>query len=86
MTDPPLKIHIDPDAIPKAISTPSPISKHWEKEIKGTLDKDIRLVVLGKTPVCVPSTWEHCMVVVAKADDSSSRRVFDLSPLNKYCV
>ena len=85
MTGPPLKIHIDPDAIPKAISTASPIPKHWEKAVKETLDRDTRLGVLGKTPVGVPSTWVHRMVVVAKAD-GSCRRVVDLSPLNKYCV
>ena len=49
------------------------------------MDRDIRLGVLGKTPVGVPSTWVHRMVVVAKAD-GSCRRVVDLSPLNKYCV
>ena len=85
MTGPPLKIHIKPDAIPKAISTASPIPKHGENEVKETLDRDIRLGVLGKTPVGVPSTWVHRMVVVAKAD-GSCRRVVDLSPLNKYCV
>jgi len=34
MTDPPLKIHIELDAIPKAISTAFPIPKHWENEVK----------------------------------------------------
>ena len=37
------------------------------------------------TPVGVPSTWVHHMVVVAKAD-GTCRRVVNLSPLNKYCV
>ena len=80
MTAPPLKTHTDPDAIPKAISTASPIPKHWEKEVKETLDRDTRLGVLGKTPVGVPSTWVHRMVVVAKAD-GSYRRVVVLSHL-----
>ena len=85
MTCLPLKIYIDPDDIPRTISTAARIPKHWEKKEKKTLDRDTRLGVLGKTPVGVPSTWVHRMVVVAKAD-GSCRRVVDLSPLNKYCV
>lgn len=85
MTGPPLKIHMDPEAIPHAISTAAPIPKHWEKEVKEKLDTDVRLGVLGKTPIGVPSTWVHRMIVVAKAD-GSSRRAVDLSPLNKFCV
>ena len=78
MTGLPLKVHIDLDAIPKAISTFSPILKHWENELKEILDRDTRLDVLGKTPVDVPSSWVHRMVVVAKAD-GSCRRVDDPS-------
>ncbi len=82
MTGPPLKTHFDPDAIPKAISTAFPISKYWENEVKETLGRNTRLVVLGKTPVGVPSTWVQRMVVVAKVD-GSCRKVVDLSPLKK---
>ena len=86
MTGPTLKIHIDSDAIPKAKSTASLIPKHWEKEVKETLDRDTRLGVLGKTPIGAPSTWVHRIVnVVAKAD-GICRKVVDHSPLNKHCV
>ena len=37
---PPLKIQIDPNAILKAISTASPIQKHWRNKVKETLDRD----------------------------------------------
>ena len=70
MTSPPLKTHIDPDAIPKAISTAFPVPKHWRNEVKETLDRYTRLGVLDKTPVGVPATWVYRMVVVAKADGS----------------
>ena len=41
----------------------------------------LELRMLGKTPVGVPSTWVHHMVVVAKAD-GGWRRVVDLSSLS----
>ena len=67
MTCLPLKIYIDPDDIPRTISTAARIPKHWEKKEKKTLDRDTRLGVLGKTPVGVPSTLVHRVVVVAKS-------------------
>ena len=75
MTGSPLKIHIDSEAIPKAISSASPIQKHQKSEIKETLDRDTRLGELGKTPVGVPSTLVRRMVVVAKADGSCRKVV-----------
>ena len=44
------------------------------------MDRDIRLGVLGKTPVGIPSTWVHCIVVVAKADGSCRRVVHHVKP------
>ena len=40
MTGPHLKIHIDPDSIPKVISIAPQIPKHWENEVKEALDRD----------------------------------------------
>ena len=69
-TGPPLKIHIDPDAIPRAISIAAAIPKHCVKELKQTLDRDTRLGVLGKTPTRVTSTWVDHMVLFAKVNGS----------------
>ena len=33
MTGPPLKIHIDPDAVPVAANTPTPVPRHWEGDM-----------------------------------------------------
>ena len=46
-----LKIHYDSDAIPKAISIAPPTTNNYENEVKETLDRDIRLDVLGKITV-----------------------------------
>ena len=73
----PLKIHIDPDAIPKAKSIASLIPKRWENEVKETLDRDTRLGVFCKTPVGVLYTWVHCMVVVANAVKSCLLLTFE---------
>ena len=85
MTGLSLKIHIDPDAIPRSICTAAPNPNNWEREVKQTLDRDARLGVPGKTPIGVPSAWVHRMVVVSKAD-GSCRRVVDVSLLNKFFV
>ena len=43
MTGPPLKIHVDPDAIPKALSTASSIPTRLKNEVKETFDRHIRI-------------------------------------------
>ena len=40
---------------------------------------------VSNTPISVPSTWVHRMVVVVKAD-GRCRRVVDRSPLNTFCI
>ena len=76
MTDPPLKI--DPDAISTAVLIP----KHWEKQLKETLDRDTWLEVVGKTLMvfhllgCIIWLWLPKLMVAAE----------ELSPLNMFCV
>ena len=38
MTGPPLEIHLDPNATPRYVSTPSTIPLHWQEKVKADID------------------------------------------------
>ena len=66
MSGPPMKIHVNPNAIPVAIHKPISISHHWQAQLKADLERDVKLGILEKVPMGVPTTWQSRMVVVAK--------------------
>lgn len=84
MEGPPVEIHVDPDATPKACHTPATIPIHWQQRVYNDLLRDEALGVVERVPYGEPVTWCHRMVVTRK-HDGSPRRTVDLSPLNKYC-
>jgi hypothetical protein len=84
MDGPPVEIHIDPEAKPKACHTPADIPLHWQQRVYEDLLRDEALNVIERVPYGEPVTWCHRMVVTRK-HDGSPRRTVDLSPLNKYC-
>ena len=84
MSGPPMKIHIDPKAIPIAGHKPIPIPHHWQEQVMADLDRDVKLGIIEKVPMGVPTTWQSRMVMVSKKTDKPMRTV-DLSPLNKHC-
>ena len=83
-TAPPIEIHMDPKATPKACHTPANIPVHWQKKVYEDLIRDEALGVVERVPYGEPVTWCHRMVISRKHDGSPRRRV-DLSPLNKFC-
>ena len=85
VTGPPLKLHVDPDAKPKAVHVPSAIPLNFEKEVQEQLLEDVRLGVLQQVPHGVPTPWTHRMVIARKAN-GKPRRVVDMSPINKVCL
>ena len=84
MEGPPVEIHINPHATPKACHTPADIPLHWQKRVYEDLLRDEALGVIERVPYGEPTTWCHRMVVTRK-HDGSPRRTVDLSPLNKFC-
>merc|ERR1711888_295500 len=82
MTGVPMKIHIDPKAIPVAAHKPIPIPHHWQEVVKSELDRDVELGIIEEVPVGVPTKWQSRMVVVA-TKSGKSRRTVDL---NKHCL
>lgn len=84
MTDsPPLRLHIDPQATPTAVYTPSAVPRHWVQDVKNGLDRDERLGVIEKVPVNEPVTWTSRMLVTPKSD-GSPRRVIDFQSVNAH--
>ena len=84
MTDaPPLRIFVDPEASPVAVTSPGPVPLHWEEQVRKGLDRDVKLGVIEKVPVNEPVKWCSRMLVTPK-HDGTPRRVIDFSPLNKH--
>ena len=84
MEGPPIKIHVNPNAIPVTLRKPAPVPLHWQEQVESELHRDVALGVLERVPLGEPTTWCFRMVVTRK-DDGSPRRTVDLSPLNKHC-
>ena len=84
MEGPPVEIHVDPAAPPKACHTPTPVPLHWQQRVYDDLLRDEALGVIERVPYGEPTTWCHRMVITRK-HDGSPRRTVNLSPLNKFC-
>merc|ERR1712218_654201 len=83
MHGPPVKIHLQEDAVPVASHSPIPIPLHWHKEVKAGLDRDEAIGVIERVPSGSPTTWCHKMVCVPKKDNTP-RRTVNFVPLNRY--
>ena len=68
MTGPPAEIHLEDDAIPKAVTTPATVPIHWQKQVEADILRDEPLGVLEKVPYGEPVTWCHRMVIQRKHD------------------
>ena len=84
MEGPPVEMHVDPAATPKACHTPANVPLHWQQRVYDDLLRDEALGVIERVPYGEPVTWCHRMVITRK-HDGSPRRTVDLSPLNKFC-
>ena len=80
----PIKIHIDPDATPKAVYTAATVPIHWREEVQEQLNQDVAMGIIEPVPSGVPTTWQARMQVVAKPD-GTPRRTVDLRVLNTHC-
>ena len=84
MDGPPIEMHVDPAATPRACHTAAVVPLHWQRRVHDDLLRDEALGVIERVPYGEPVTWCHRMVVTRK-HDGSPRRTVDLSPLNKFC-
>ena len=83
MAGPPVEIHLNDDVKPKAVHTPASIPIHWHEQTKADLLRDEAIGVIERVPYGEPVSWCHRMIVTKK-HDGSSRRMVNLSPLNKH--
>ena len=84
MSGPPIEIHLNDDATPKAVHTPAAIPLHWQAQVQADLLRDEALGVIERVPYGEPVVWCHRMVTTRK-HDGTPRRTVDLSPLNRHC-
>ena len=59
MEGPPVEIHIDPSATPKACHTAANIPLHWQERVHNDLLRDEALGVIERVPYGEPVTWCH---------------------------
>ena len=85
MNGPPMRLMIDPNAVPKAHHTPIHVPLHWQAEVKAGLDQDVALGVIEPVPIGEPVTWCHRMVVCAKKN-GKPRRTVDFQALNLHAT
>ena len=83
MEGPPVEIHIDPSATPKACHTAAKIPLHWQERVHHDLLRDEALGVIECVPYGEPVRWCHRMVITRK-HDGSPRRTVDLSPSTNF--
>ena len=75
MEGPPIEIHVDPTAPPKACHTPATIPLHWQRRVYEDLLRDEALGVIERVPYGEPVTWCHRMVITRKHDGSPRHTV-----------
>ena len=81
----PLRLHVDPNAVPVAVHKPALVPIHWQDRVYADLERDVRIGVLERVDPNTPTTWCSRMVVTGKAD-GTPRRTVDLQPQNKHSV
>ena len=54
MSGPPLEIHLEKDAKPRACHTPAHVPIHWQKQVEADLIRDVRLGVMERVPFGEP--------------------------------
>ena len=79
---PPMKIHLQPDAVPVAIHKPVPVPLHFRAEVYANIEADVKRGVLRKVPPGEPTPWCAKLVITPKKD-GRPRRTVDLSGLTR---
>ena len=65
---PPAHIHLKRTAVPYAHHIPILISHHWKRQVKASLDADVKKGIISEVPIGAPSTCRNQMIVVPKKD------------------
>ena len=82
----PLEIHVvDQEAKPIAVHIHNPVPLHWQREVKDSIDRDVKHGVLEAVPVGEPVPWCLRMVMGQKNNNKSGRTV-GMQVLHKHAV
>ena len=79
MSGPPVAIHVDENAKPRAFHTATPVPLHRQEKVKFDLVQNVALGVIEKVHYGDPAKWCYRMVITRKYNGSPSRTA-DLSP------
>ena len=77
MSWPPLEIHLNPDARPQYISSPSSVPLHCQEQVKADLDRDVCMGVID--------WWTGATAWLLSGNMMALRGAVNLQPLNKHC-
>ena len=80
----PIRIHIDPDAVPKPAFTAATVPIHYREAVSEQIKQDLDRKVIERVGAGVPTIWQARMHVVGKPD-GTPRRTIDFRHLNQHC-
>ena len=80
----PIRIHLDPNAIPKPAFTAATVPIHLRKAVSEQIQQDVAKGIIEPVKSGVPTVWQARMHVVSKPD-GTPRRTIDFHHLNKFC-
>ena len=81
----PIRIHLDPKAVPKPAFTAATVPIHLRKAVSEQLQEDVAKKIIEPVKSGVPTVWQARMHVVAKPD-GTPRRVVNYQHMNKFCL
>ena len=80
----PIKIHIDPNAVPKPAFTAATVPIHYREAVSKQMKQDLDKKIIERVGPGIPTDWQSRMHVVGKPD-GTPRRTIDFKQLNKHC-
>ena len=73
----PLRLHVDPNAVPVAIHKPALVPIHWQDRVYADLERDVRIGVLERVDPNTPTTWCSRMVVTGSVQSRARHCAID---------
>ena len=83
MEGPPIRIHVDQNAVPFRARQCTSIPLHCQKDVEADLLQDVQLGVLERVPKGKPTPKFCFNMVITRKSNGKPRRTIDMSPLNK---
>ncbi len=85
MAGPPVEIHLDESAVPRACQTAAPIPVHWQDRVYRDLLRDKALGVIERFPYGEQTAWWSHVSMMAPPADCGSFAVDQSLPQGDFC-